>query len=412
MNKNISKIKCLLVTPHFFPMYGGALTVYDALATYAKGQIEILTATTNYIDGSDILGWQDEDAKRGYPIHRIQAMRAPRDTGLPTNPINYITKIIKDLQLRRRVLRVVLDKLIETEAHILCVGSLDSLGWLVAAVKKALPIQVVTYVHGEEVSQDAYAPHAEARRQRALHASDGIITVSHFTAGILQEKYGISPQKIECILNGVDLNKFNYNNIIEENINLLHLDKNYIFSCGRLVRRKGFDKLLRAWPLVLAEVPDTHLIIGGDGPLKEYLAEQVTVLNVCKSVTLVGWVCDKDLPAYYAHAKLFVMPNRTMDDGDTEGFGLVLLEAAAMGVPAVAGRAGGTADAVLAGNTGLLVDGNEPQEIAAALIKLLKDNDLRTQMAENALRHATTQGWPDKTQQFLKYLDTLIHVEK
>ena len=116
---------------------------------------------------------------------------------------------------------------------------------------------------------------------------------------------------------------------------------------------------------------------------------------------MLGWMSANQLKAAYQRADVFAMPNRTMPDGDTEGFGLVFLEAAAQGTPSVGGRAGGAIDAIIEGETGLLVDGYKPDEIAAAINKILGNDTLRGELSRKALAHARTQDWQSKADEFL-----------
>jgi len=104
-------------------------------------------------------------------------------------------------------------------------------------------------------------------------------------------------------------------------------------------------------------------------------------------------VAPDDLPRWYCAADLFAMPNREID-GDTEGFGMVFVEAAACGTTALAGDAGGTGAAVLHEKTGLRVDGADSESVTRALARLLSDDDLRQRLAEAAMARVHTQlGW-------------------
>jgi phosphatidylinositol alpha-1,6-mannosyltransferase len=98
----------------------------------------------------------------------------------------------------------------------------------------------------------------------------------------------------------------------------------------------------------------------------------------------------------YRGCRLFALPNRTLADGDTEGFGLVFLEANGCGKPVVGGRAGGTTDAVRDGETGLLIDGDDVDAIAAAIEWLLTDDDFYDRCAREAVAHARAFTW-DRT---------------
>ena len=95
------------------------------------------------------------------------------------------------------------------------------------------------------------------------------------------------------------------------------------------------------------------------------------------------------------------MPNRTTATGDTEGFGLMFLEAGACGKAVIGGKAGGVPDAIRDGETGFLVDGTSVDAIAGACIKLLEDRELRDRFGANGLEHALQNDWSGKTQEFL-----------
>lgn len=138
---------------------------------------------------------------------------------------------------------------------------------------------------------------------------------------------------------------------------------------GRLVERKGLDRLIGA----LARVPVGALVVAGYGDVAPFRALAAR-LGVAARVHFVGAVDDARLPALYQAADLLAMPSRTiLARGDLEGFGIVYLEAAASGRPALAGRSGGAPEAVLDGITGRVVDGDDETEVAAALGHLLGD---------------------------------------
>ena len=143
-----------------------------------------------------------------------------------------------------------------------------------------------------------------------------------------------------------------------------------ILSVGRLMRRKGFDNVIRALPCLQQQGVDTHYAIIGIGEDQEYLRALAAELGVTERVHLLGHVSYEDLPRWYCASDLFAMPNRDIG-GDTEGFGLVYLEAAAAGRPSLAGLAGGTGSAVEDGVTGLRVDGERVDAVAQGLARLL-----------------------------------------
>ena len=164
--------------------------------------------------------------------------------------------------------------------------------------------------------------------------------------------------------------------------------------------RKGFDQTIRGWQNVIAEHPSAHLMIVGDGPQRAELQQLIESAGVQNHITLTGPLSDSDLLAAYRSADLFIMPNRTMPDGDTEGFGLVFLEANACGRAVIGGRAGGAVEAVREGDTGLLVDGNSVQEIATAISRLLADGALLKHLEKGGLAHAKANSWATRATEF------------
>jgi phosphatidylinositol alpha-1,6-mannosyltransferase len=147
-----------------------------------------------------------------------------------------------------------------------------------------------------------------------------------------------------------------------------------VVCVSRLVPRKGQELLVRALPMIRREVPDAALLLVGGGPLLPRLTKLVADLGLSRDVVLTGEVPWEELPAHYAAGDVFAMPCRDRLRGlEVEGLGIVFLEAAATGLPVVAGRSGGSPDTVQDGVTGHLVDGSSPAEVASRLTALLLD---------------------------------------
>lgn len=147
-----------------------------------------------------------------------------------------------------------------------------------------------------------------------------------------------------------------------------------VVCVSRLVPRKGQDVLVAGWDRVRRAVDGAHLLLAGTGPLAGRLAAAVRRRGLQDSVTLAGDVGPGDVPAYHAAADVFAMPCRSRLAGlDVEGLGIVYLEAQACGTPVVAGRSGGAPEALVDGSSGFVVDGTDPAEVAAVLVRLLRD---------------------------------------
>jgi len=156
-----------------------------------------------------------------------------------------------------------------------------------------------------------------------------------------------------------------------------------LLFAGRLVIEKGVDDLIRSLPLLAERHPDATLIVAGEGQDRECLENLVNEHGLTDKVTFKGWVQPGDLPSYMAAADVFVGPSKQSGSGWREGLGLVFLEAMASGTPVVATRSGGIPDIVRHEETGLLVEENSPEQIAAAIERLHNDPDLAARLVAN-----------------------------
>jgi phosphatidylinositol alpha-1,6-mannosyltransferase len=163
-----------------------------------------------------------------------------------------------------------------------------------------------------------------------------------------------------------------------------YLTPGTLLSVSRLADTyKGHDTTIRALPLVRAKVPNARYVIAGGGPLRDYLARVAESAGVADHVEFLGDVSDADLPGLYRSADVLVTLSReSATAGGAEGFGIVCLEAAACGIPVVAGRSGGLPDAVEDGVTGFLVDPSDIGAAADTIVSLLTDSTRARAMGE------------------------------
>jgi glycosyltransferase involved in cell wall biosynthesis len=160
-----------------------------------------------------------------------------------------------------------------------------------------------------------------------------------------------------------------------------------ILYVGRLIERKGVDYLIDAMPLILRHLP-TRLHIVGDGPMAEPWRARAAAAELSERVVFHGVVPNERLEALYATCDLFALPAIVDDRGDTEGQGVVLVEAMSFAMPVVACEVGGIPDVVLSGVTGLLVPQRSPDELAKAIVAVLSDPALAARFGAAGLAHA------------------------
>lgn len=343
----------LMITELFLPTKGGtAVSFDDDFRRLGGKEVHIITA--------DVPGAAEFDHNHPNSIHRLVLER--HEWLKPESLFIYIKLFLQSLWLM-------------TTRHITTIYAGRALpeGLIALIVARLTRRPVMIYAHGEELTG-----WGRGRKFQAMcftmQKADWILSNSDNTRDTLISLIGVDPQRIAVIYPTVDEDRFRPgppDNDLRSAIGLVG-EKMLILSVGRLQRRKGFDNVIRSLPVLLEQGLDVEYVLIGTGEDLDYLQGLARELDVEQRVHLLGHVSYEDLPRWYNTCDLFAMPNRDID-GDTEGFGLVFLEAAASGKPAVAGKAGGTGSAVVEGVTGLRVDGENVNEIVAALARLLGD---------------------------------------
>jgi len=164
-----------------------------------------------------------------------------------------------------------------------------------------------------------------------------------------------------------------------------------VLSVGRLVARKGFDTLIRAVALLRREFPRAVLALAGDGPERPRLEALARAERL--AVRFLPGLTDAELAAWYRACDVFALLPDERADGDVEGFGIVYLEAGAFGKPVVGTRSGGVPEAVLDGETGILVPPQDPAAACAAIARLFRDPHAAQRLGANGARRvAQTHG--------------------
>jgi phosphatidyl-myo-inositol dimannoside synthase len=246
--------------------------------------------------------------------------------------------------------------------------------WPLVSLGRRIGMPTAVVSHGNELVTPARLPLTRQALRRDLRGAGLLYAVSDHTAVRLRRLVGDDGPPIRELRNGVDLTTFSPA-VDGSAVRSRHGfgDDPVVVCVGRLVPRKGQDVLLRAWPRVRSVLPDAHLLVVGGGPLQDDLVKAAAA-QPPGSVVLTGRVPWEELAAHHAAATVFAHPNRTRLGGlDAEGFGVIFLEAQACGRPVVAGDSGGSPEALVPGETGLLVDGTDDRAVADAIVSLLRD---------------------------------------
>ncbi len=398
-----TKHRVLLIANNFPPVRGGSAVVYANLARCADQRIIVLASRLSYADGLPIIGWREHDRHAQYPVIRLNLLR----TTIGVQPRHGAGKLLFrgwDAAIRLRAAFVILRLVLLDRVRTICVGELLASSWIIELIRYLPGIRTVVYVHGEEITTEDPYDKNHSRSRRALLGCDRIVVVSDFTLRAVEALLGQAARgRISLISNGVDTQRFRPRAKSAELLSLYRLQGCFVFvSVCRLLEKKGIDNAIRAFASVVRRHPDCRYLVVGTGPYQDQLHELAAAEAVADRVVFTGQVGDDELVEHYQLGDVFVMPNRELANGDTEGFGLVFLEANGCGLPVIAGRDGGSTDAVKQGVNGLVVDGRSVDEILNAMLALYENPELHAAIWERALDVAAQAGWEEKARAFMQ----------
>jgi len=386
----------LLLAPWFGPGYhGGAPRLFDLLLGSVRAfDVHVLTGMDR-TTREQAAAWDRRAlAERGYRVHRDPgfhpALTFPPGASAPT-------KALATLRHFGGVRRAVRDCLASVRPSLVVAGDSFRCGWLM----ERLPPHIAraNYVLGEELTTPwtGVIPAWLRRAQgRALRGADLDIAVSRYSAARVVELAGVAPERCVVLPSAVDTSVFRPPADRAALRRALGWEgRTVLLSLSRQDERKGTSQVLHALHASRSVPPDWHFVIGGTGDQDVALRELADALGLAQRVTFLGFVPEQDLPALFGAADLFVQPNRDIA-GDTEGFGIVFLEAGACGTPVLGGIAGGTADAIEHGVTGLRVDGDDADAVREGIEQLLADPERLRRMGAAGLARVREGFTPER----------------
>lgn len=262
-------------------------------------------------------------------------------------------------------------------------GAAAPLGLLAGRLRAAGVERLVATTHGHEV----WWASVPATRPLLRRIGEGCDVVTHLgeycRSRIAPALSPAARARMVRLTPGVDDAAFHPGSGEEVRRELGLADRPVLVCVSRMVARKGQDMLVRAMPQIRRRVPGVCLLLVGDGPHRSRVQRLVDELDLRDDVVLTGRVPWALTPAYYDAGDVFCMPSRTRRGGlEPEALGICYLEAAATGLPVVAGASGGAPDAVLDGENGFVVDGRDVDAIASRCGQLLTDRDLARRFGE------------------------------
>jgi phosphatidyl-myo-inositol dimannoside synthase len=274
-------------------------------------------------------------------------------------------------------------------------GAAAPLGLLAAGLRRRAGIRrAVAQTHGHEVGWAAL-PGARAVLGRIGRGVDVVTYLGEYT----RVRLARAIPRLERLAPGVDTELY-HPDVDGAPVRRRYRlgDRPVVVCVSRLVPRKGQDALIRALPAIRRRVADAALLIVSGGPDRARLARLAHAAGVSDAVVFTGSVPAEELPAHYAAGDVYAMPCRTRLGGlDVEGLGIVYLEAAATGLPVVAGDSGGAPEVVRDGETGYVVGGRDLAAITDRVATLLGDRDLAAKLGR-AGRSWVEAEWRWETQ--------------
>jgi len=272
--------------------------------------------------------------------------------------------------------------------HIL-VGHILPLGTVTYILSKFIKIKYSVILHGMDFTFALKNERKKYITKKILNNAENVICGNSYTAGLVKEFLGEdSVEKVKVVNPGISNNVSHSTHHITEIRKKNNLENKFILlSVGRLVKRKGFDKVIENLPKVLKKVPNLVYIIIGNGPEIENWKLKIENLGLKNNVLLLSDVGDEERNTWYNASNIFIMPSRNINE-DFEGFGIVYLEANLRGLPVIAGDSGGVRDAVVDNLNGLLVNPESKDEIANAIIKLALDKNLAKRLGKQGKERA------------------------
>ena len=354
-------MRLLMITQDFPPQTGGIQTYSAELGQrFAKAcsRFEMVAPADE--------GFESVDAGLPYRVHRL--------------PVPSDRMVFATLRSTAAIAQRGFDAVFHAQWYTLPAGL-----WL---RRRRLVQRVFVAAHGRELLLNvveripAVGTGYAAARDAMLRRADMLMPVSRYTGGLLRDA-GVREAAIHVAPNGVDASTFSPGDGAAFRREHALGDGPLITTVCRLVPRKGIDTTIEAVATLRERVPGLRYAIGGSGPDRERLEAKVNALGLGDTVVFLGRVPDAAMADCMTAADVFCMPARS-ESPDVEGFGLVFLEAGACETAVIGARAGGVPDAIVHGETGLLVEPSDVSGLADALHTLLTEPETRTQMGRRA----------------------------
>ena len=383
----------ILLSQRFFPEFGGSIRLLFEMFRLWPDSVSVIC--------HDYMG---EDGQVSTIIEKnSQSLEIVRSDVLQDNwgldSFNRLSKALRmtilGLFAARKARRVFCARIVP-----------EGIAGLIASRFSLSSKSLIAFAHGEEILACQSSRQLDWLLAQVSKRVDLVIANSEYTAKLLAPY--VDSSAIAVITPGVDLEEFSklapdQRSNQRKELSLAQSDF-LLLTVARLDSRKNHLAVIKALERLVDKFPSIQYRIIGDGPLRKVLEREVQARGLSENAKIITNASDALRNQYLQTADLFIMPS-IQSEHDTEGFGMVFLEAAACGVPCISGSVGGQAEAVRDDETGLVVDGADLQEVYAALLRLLEDRELLTNLSNGAYEYAKTQDWGHKREELLEELN-------
>jgi phosphatidyl-myo-inositol dimannoside synthase len=287
--------------------------------------------------------------------------------------------------------------------EIIWAGQILPLGTIGLIIKKFYNIPYFVSCHGLDLLIVRNNGRKIKLIKKILINAEFITVNSHYTFSLVRG-FGIDEKKIKIIYPCANIKtEIDQNRLAEYKNRYNPAGKKIILSVGRLIRRKGFQEVIKALPKILRKLENVLYIIIGQGEEGENLRKLIAQYNLNGNVLILNNITNHDLPYFYQLSDVFVMPT-LISEIDAEGFGIVYLEAGWFKKPLIASGNGGTAEAVINGQSGIIVDPLNQATLTEALLKIFTDLELAQRLGRGNFVQAQKFSWSNEA----KKLENLL----
>ncbi len=388
-------MKVFLLTNSYLPQLGGLeIAVYNIAHQLAKKghRVTVVTGTSN-------INYSKKIEKGGICVYRMPFIlpRIVVRCGYKRAILSLFKCIIAPLIIPLTLIKLgLIIKL--TKPDIVNLHYIAENAFFCLAIKKFLKFKFIVNIHGSDIDRCSHrSVFARWLTRKTLKEADCVLSNSDY---LLCQAKKICPEiavKSRTIANGIDLKRFE---ITDEYVN----NSKYILSIGNFSFNKGFDVLIKAFNMVHCKYQDLKLLIIGEGSGKTECEKIASEFGISDSVKFLGRKEFLKIPMFLSGCEIFVLPSRK------EAFGMVLLEAMAVGKPIVATSVGGVPEVVKERENAILVEPDSPGNLAEGIIKLIDNPDLIKQFGNKSKEIVKDFTWDKIVDKYIDVYKSLIEV--